>query len=64
MLRADESNVIARALDLPETKKANYFERINFGAPVKKDPFEGKVSVDVWKIQGNKLLKKKSKEVK
>jgi hypothetical protein len=62
MLRAEESNVLARALNLPTTKKATYFERISFGSP-KKDPFEGQVSGNIWKIQGNKLLKKKSKKV-
>ncbi|MDD5649669.1 MAG: hypothetical protein PHF86_04515 [Candidatus Nanoarchaeia archaeon] len=59
MLRVDESNVLAKAMGLPITKKATYFERISFNT-VKKDPFEGKTDNNVWKMQGNKLLKKKS----
>lgn len=62
MLRTDESNVLAAALKLPEVKKASYFERISFGSP-KKDPFEGRVDNNIWKVQGNKLLKRKT-EVK
>lgn len=62
MLRVDESNVLENALDLPVTKKASYFDRISFGC-AKKDPFEGKVDGDVWKVQGNKLLRKKPEKV-
>lgn len=62
MLRIDESNVLANALDLPITKKSSYFERISFGSP-KKDPFEGKVDGNVWKVQGNKLLRKIEEKV-
>jgi hypothetical protein len=59
MLRSDESNILEKVLDLPITKKATYFERVNF-ACAKKDPFEGRVDADVWKVIGNKLLKKKT----
>lgn len=62
MLRSDESNVLEKALDLPVTKKACYFERAFSTAKI--DPFEGKVDNDVWKVQGNKLLRKVSKEEK
>jgi len=58
MLRIDESNVLESVLGQPKIKKASYFERISFGC-AKKDPFEGKVENDVWKVSGNKLLKKK-----
>jgi hypothetical protein len=61
MLRADQSNVLEKALGFPTIKKATYFERISFGAS-KKDPFEGRVDGDVWKIVGNKLLRKKTTE--
>lgn len=63
MLRADESNVLEKALGLPIVKKATYFERISLGSP-KKDPLEGRVDDDVWRISGNKLLKKKTTESK
>lgn len=61
MLRSDESKVIERALNSENNleKEASYFERISFGSP-KKDPFEGEVSGDIWKIQGNKILKRKN----
>lgn len=62
MLRTNESNVLERALNLPVTKKASYFERISFGCP-KKDPFKDKVDDNIWKVQGNKLLRKKSEKV-
>ena len=62
MLRSDESNLLEKTLGLPVTKKANYFERVNFGSSAKKDPFEGRVDSDVWKVQGNKLLRKKMKD--
>lgn len=61
MLRSDESNILTVALGLPTIKKATYFERISLGSP-KKDPFEGKVSGDIWKVLGNKLLKRKKEE--
>jgi hypothetical protein len=59
MLRSDESNTLEKALNLPVTKKACYFERASTGV-TKKDPFEGKVDGDVWKVQGNKLMRKKT----
>lgn len=62
MFRSDESKVLEKALGLPVTRKASYFERISFGTP-KKDPFEGKVDGNVWRVQGNKLFRKKSKKV-
>ena len=62
MLRSDESNILEKALDFDEIKKATYFERVNF-ACAKKDPFEGKVDSNVWKVMGNKLLKKKTVSV-
>lgn len=61
MLRADQSNVLENALGQSVIKKATYFERISFGSP-KKDPLEGRVDSDVWRIEGNKLLKKKTAE--
>lgn len=63
MLRSEESNVLEKALDLPIIKKANYFERISF-INTKKDPLEGKVDGNVWKIQGNKLLRRVDKSNK
>jgi len=60
MLRSDESNILEKALDFNEIKKATYFERVNFGCS-KKDPFEGKVSANIWKVEGNKLLRKVEK---
>jgi hypothetical protein len=59
MLRSDESNILEQALDLPLTKKATHFERVSLGNG-KVDPFEGKVEADVWKVVGNKLLRKKA----
>jgi len=59
MLRSDESNTLEQALDLPLTKKATRFERVSLGNG-KVDPFEGKVEGDVWKVVGNKLLRKKA----
>jgi hypothetical protein len=59
MLRFDESNVLEKVLDLPQTKKASYFERVSLGSP-KKDPFEGRVDDNVWKVEGTKLLRKKT----
>lgn len=61
MLRSDESNVLEKVLELPQTKKANYFERISLGSP-KKDPFEGRVDDNVWKVQGTKLLRRKTED--
>ena len=61
MLRSDESNIIESILGNTPIKKKSYFERINFGC-VKKDPFEGKIDNNIWKIQGSSLLRKKSKE--
>ncbi|MDD5650293.1 MAG: hypothetical protein PHF86_07755 [Candidatus Nanoarchaeia archaeon] len=64
MLRIDQSNVVENALGLPKIKEASsYFERISFGSP-KKDPLEGRVDDDVWRIVGNKLLRKKTTESK
>lgn len=59
MLRSDESNILEKALNLPIIKKISYLERINLDSH-KKDPFEGKIDGDVWKVKGNKLLRKKS----
>jgi hypothetical protein len=59
MLRSDESNVLEQALELPVIKKATYFERVNFVVS-KKDPFEGKTDDNVWKLEGNNLLRKKT----
>jgi len=39
-------------------KEAFSLERISHGTS-KIDPFEGKVENDIWKISGNKLLRKK-----
>lgn len=61
MLRSDESNVLEKVLELPQTKKANYFERISLGSH-KKDPFEGRVDDNVWKVQGTKLLRRKTED--
>lgn len=62
MLRTEESNVLERALGCPQIKKATYFDRVSFLGSPKKDPFEGRVDGEVWTIQGNKLLRKISKE--
>ena len=62
MLRSDESNILEKALGLSITKKATYFERVNFLGCTKKDPFKEKADGNVWKVVGNKLLRKKSKE--
>jgi len=61
MLRSDQSNVLENALGLPLIKKASYFERVCFGA--KEDPFkeEQTIEQDIWKVNGNQLLRKKSK---
>lgn len=61
MLKSNESKVIERALSYENNleKEASYFERISLGSS-KKDPFEGEVSADIWKIQGNKILKRKN----
>jgi len=61
MLRSDESNALERILGCEPIKKKSYFERVNWGY-TKKDPFEGKVDNNIWKVQGDKLLRKKSKE--
>jgi hypothetical protein len=61
MLRSNESNVAEIALGLPITKKASYFDRVNFGCK-KIDPFEGKATGDIWKVEGDKLLRKAASE--
>lgn len=61
MLREGESNVLENALKENIDKKSSYFERVSFGSS-KKDPMEGRVSGDVWKVQGNQLLKRKTGE--
>jgi hypothetical protein len=61
MLRSEESNILEKALGNTEIKKKSYFERVNFSCK-KKDPFENKADGNVWKVQGNKLLRKKTKE--
>ena len=57
MNREDKSEVLDQALNLTN-KKAFSFDRVNLGFK-KDDPFEDKVSVDVWMIKGDKLLKNK-----
>lgn len=57
MLRSDQSNILAKVLGQPEIKKLSYFERVNFTCS-KEDPFKGKVDSNIWKVIGNKLLRK------
>jgi len=59
MRRCDESSILDAILNQDIEKKAACgIERISYGS-AKKDPFEDIDLSDVWKIQGNSLLKRK-----
>ena len=57
MRRCDESAILDSILNQELDKKAFGIERISFGS-AKIDPFEN-LDHNVWKIQGNSLLKRK-----
>lgn len=53
MSRSNES----KFLDSLITKKSFYFDRVSDGIK-KEDPFKDRM-VNIWKVKGNKLLRKK-----
>ena len=62
MRRQGQSDFMDAVVEEVIKKEAFSIERISNGAS-RLDPFEGKLSTNVWKISNNKLMKNKNESM-